>query len=98
MDKLFGALSLCRRAGKLVAGYDAVCEAVLGGNATLVLFACDISTKTKRNAEKACEGLCQFAMLPYTKDELAVIVHKPAGILAVADTDFATLCRKAMPN
>ena len=33
---LFGALGLCRKAGRLVMGFDAVCDEVYRGRVTLV--------------------------------------------------------------
>ena len=45
-DALFQALSLCRKAGRLVMGFDAVEEAALSGKAWLALTAADASPKT----------------------------------------------------
>ena len=45
-QKLFSALSLCRKAGKLVLGFDAVTDSVYGGKAVLVLLAADASDRT----------------------------------------------------
>ena len=39
-DPLLGALGICRKAGKLLHGYDRVEEAVMRGKACLVLLAC----------------------------------------------------------
>ena len=45
-DPLLGALGICRKAGKLLHGYDRVEEAVMRGKACLVLLACDASKRT----------------------------------------------------
>ncbi|MFR7460240.1 MAG: L7Ae/L30e/S12e/Gadd45 family ribosomal protein [Subdoligranulum sp.] len=46
---LLGALGLCRKAGKLLYGYDRVEEAVLRGKVSLVLLACDASARTAQH-------------------------------------------------
>ena len=50
-DDLLFALSLCRKAGALVTGFDAVKESVFKGKAQLVLCACDASPGTARRAQ-----------------------------------------------
>ena len=47
-QKIINLLTICRKAGKLVIGFDAVKEAVYGGNASCVITASDISVKTLR--------------------------------------------------
>ena len=53
---LLGALGLCRKAGKLLYGYDRVEEAVLRGKVSLVLLACDASARTAQHMMDTCEG------------------------------------------
>ena len=48
-DPLLGALGICRKAGKLLHGYDRVEEAVMRGKACLVLLACDASKRTTQH-------------------------------------------------
>ena len=45
-NPMLGALGLCRKAGKLVMGFDAVAESVMKGKAVLVLTAQDVSPRT----------------------------------------------------
>ena len=45
-EALFQAVSLCRKAGALTMGFDAVEEAVVKGKAWLVMTASDASAKT----------------------------------------------------
>ena len=60
------ALSLCRKAGALVTGFDAVKESVYKGKAALVLCAQDASEGTQARVRRFCEGLCQVLTLPCT--------------------------------
>ena len=65
------ALSLCRKAGALVTGFDAVKESVYQGKAALVLCAQDASEGTQARVRRFCEGLCQVLTLPCTQAQLA---------------------------
>ena len=59
-NKLLFALSLCRKAGALVTGFDPVKESVMTGKADLVLCAADAAERTLRHAQEFCEGLTEF--------------------------------------
>ncbi len=95
-DKLLGAISLCRKAGKLAVGFDTVLAAVLRGDAQLVLLAQDVSAATEKRVMNACGGECKTAKLPYTQVQLAMVVRKAAGVLAVSDAGLAQVCQKAL--
>ncbi len=90
-DSLFFALSLCRKAGALTIGFDAVTEKAAKGEARLLLLARDLSDKTRARILRAVEN-CPAHTLPYTQDELSSITKKPAGVLAVTNEDLAALC------
>ena len=53
MNKLLFALSLAKKSGKLVVGFDAVKTAVIHGNAHIVLLANDLSEKTIKRKIKS---------------------------------------------
>ena len=48
MDKKWGLVSLCQKAGALVSGEYATMEAIKAGKAFLVLLAADASAGTKK--------------------------------------------------
>ena len=76
------ALSLCRKAGALVTGFDAVKESVYQGKAALVLCAQDASEGTQARVRRFCEGLCQVLTLPCPQAQLAAVTkkkHRGAG-------------------
>jgi ribosomal protein L30E len=91
-DALRSALSLCRKAGKLVMGYDPVAEAILSGKADFVLCAADTSPKTAQRMADQIEGLAPLYRIPLTQEELLPVSRKNVGLYAVADPHLAALC------
>ena len=87
------ALSLCRKAGALVTGFDAVKDSVGRGKAHLVLCACDLSEGSRRRVGAFCADWVDVADLPVTQQQLAHICKKPTGVFAVTDPELARLCR-----
>ena len=85
------ALSLCRKAGALVTGFDAVKESVYQGKAALVLCAQDASEGTQARVRRFCEGLCQVLTLPCTQAQLAAVTKKNT----VQNAELAKLCASA---
>ena len=103
IPRLAGALGMCRRAGRLTAGFDAV-TALLGQNGPLLVMAAkDISPKSRKELEFALQKAGRlrddFLNLPLTKEETgrALGTHKPVGILAIQDPGFASAIRRACP-
>lgn len=85
-DRLLSTLGLCRRAGKLVWGFDAVAQAVAADKAELVLFVQDLSPKSAKEMRFLCEKKnITPHTAPVTMDEIWFRVGKRAGILAVCD-------------
>ena len=90
MDKLLNFLGLCRRAGKLTTGFDAVVETLVRGESRLVITAGDISPNTEKKLVKACEaGDVRLIKLKRTKDEISLAVGRFAAAASVTDSGFA---------
>ena len=85
---LLGALGLCRKAGKLLHGYDRVQE-----NA-LVLLTSDASERTVSHMKDACDGIVACEQMPLTSADLAMLTPKPAAVFGVTDEHLAQLCAK----
>lgn len=94
MGDITFALSLCRKAGALVTGFDAVKERVYAGEVHLVLCAGDLSEGTQMRVERFCDGLVPCVPLGRTQAQVAHVLKKPAGVFAVTDPELAKLCRK----
>lgn len=89
-DRLLSFLGICRRAGKLVIGFDPLKEAVETGKALLVIAASDISANTLKKVNTVIEaGTVPCYTIKRTKDELSFSLGKTCACLAVVDKGFA---------
>ena len=91
-EALYQALSLCRKAGALTLGFDAVEDACVKSKAWLVMVASDISPKTLQRLNYAVGDLVDVITMPLTQDKLADISRKPVAVYAVTDRNLAKLC------
>ena len=99
VDKISGMLGLCRKAGKLVLGFDITVDAIVKKNARLVLLAKDASPRTAREINKAAqEASLPARVLPLTMDEIGYAIAKRAGVLAVCDSGFANRIDELLCN
>lgn len=92
MNKTLGLLSLCRKAGRLKMGADACLEAAAGGGARLILYANDLSAKTKAGLERGFSGLTDpppRVQTQLTMFDFSQVCGKLTGVVAVADDGFA---------
>ena len=97
-DKVLSMLSLCRKAGKLVAGFDPVAESIRSKKAHLVLLASDLSPKTRSEVAYTVNkggSLLKIMELPHTMDQLSMVLGRRSGVLAVADQGLADAVRRA---
>ena len=62
-EALYQAVSLCRKAGALTMGFDAVEEACVKSKAWLVMTASDISPKTLQRLNYAGMKMCRRAYI-----------------------------------
>ena len=96
MNKLLFALSLAKKSGKLVAGFDAVKSAVIHGNAHIVLLATDLSEKTIKRVQYFCEDITDVYNTGLTQFEISQVAQRLTGVLAVTDENLAKLARNAI--
>lgn len=89
MNNTLSTLGLCRRAGKLIYGFDAV-EAELKKENTAVcgvLTASDLSEKSKKEVRFVCAKKdTEVTELAETMDEIKTVTGKRTGIIAVLDS------------
>ena len=93
-DLLLGALGLCRKAGRLLHGYDRVCDAAAGGKACLVVLGSDASARTATPIRAFCRDLVDCRTMPLTVAQLSALTPRPAAVFAVTDENLARLCAK----
>ena len=89
VKKTLGLLSLCRRAGKLCTGMEAVLEKAGRGEAALILLAEDLSPRSAERLRNRLPVEIPVRSLPCTMQTLSAVTGKAAGIMAVCDENFA---------
>lgn len=86
MDKIIQTISLCKRAGKLVLGFDVVKKSMQDGSAELVLVASDLSEKTLKEVKYLTSQFeIPVVTIKQTLDELWYILGKRAGVMSITD-------------
>ena len=98
MSKIHFALSLAKKSGKLVTGFDSVKQAVADGNAKMVMVTQDTSEKTIKRVQYFCLDIINVNIIPLTQFEASQITNKLTGIFAVTDSNIATLCKNAIDS
>ena len=89
---MFQAISLARKAGRLVMGFDAVEEAAVKGKAWLALTAADASPKTVQRLRNNIGDLVDVLPTPLSMERLAPLGRRPVAVCAVTDRNLAKLC------
>lgn len=84
-EKIAGALGLCRRAGKIVAGAYLVKEEIRKGKAAIVLLGSDTGADTETKIARLCEhkGI-PVRRISLTKTQLAKCIGKSGEAVCVA--------------
>ena len=89
-DRILSLLGLCRRAGKMSLGNDAVIASIANGEARLVICAADIAENTRKKiALAARESSVPCLTLNRTKDNLGNAIGKYCAVISVNDSGFA---------
>lgn len=92
--RLLSVLGLCRKAGKIKYGFDSVKNALIKNEVRLIVFASDISEKTKEKTERlAAAQNIKTVDAQFTMSELAhaLGLEKNTAIAAICDKGFAKL-------
>ena len=96
-NKISGFLGICRKAGKLVMGFDMTVDAMQKCTAEMVLLTSDCSERTARNMKRiAVDTETPIYILPLTMDEISYAVAKRAGVFAVCDSGFANKIKQLL--
>ena len=92
MKNLIQNLGLCRKAGALVYGFDAVVEAMQKNKACGVLTASDISAKTLKEINFHAEkNSTEVKNLNIDSEELKTVTGKSTVVIAITDIGLYTL-------
>lgn len=96
MNKIMFALSLAKKSGKLIYGFDPVKQAVADKTAKLVCVTADTSEKTLKRVNQFCQGIIDVQTVSLTQFEVSQITNKLTGVFAVVDDNIAVLCKNAI--
>ncbi len=96
MNKLQFAISLARRSGHLITGFDRVKERVERRERDTVLIATDLSAKSAERVRRFSDGLADVFECGLTQYDISLSCGKLTGILTTDDENMAVLFRKAM--
>ena len=95
MNKLLSLMGLCRRAGKLGIGHDAVFDAVRKGRAKAVILTSDASPRHRRELE-AASFPGRIVEAGFTMEEAGLATGKRSCLFSVEDEGFANAIEKTL--
>ena len=85
MNKIMFALSLAKKSGKLIYGFDPVKQAVADGTAKMVFVTSDTSEKTLKRVQQFSQDIIEVNVLSLTQFDISQITNKLTGVFAVVD-------------
>lgn len=89
-NKFINLLTICRKAGKLITGFDASKDAAVKCKAKCILLSSDVSAKTKKEISFTAEkNNLPVITIPADMSDLAAVFHKKTAVMAVCDDGFA---------
>lgn len=95
MNKVIQDISLCKRAGKIIMGFDVVKESLINQTAELLVVANDVSPKTMKEVNfLSTKYGVELIVIEATLDELWYILGKRVGVLAITDKGLGEKIRK----
>ena len=96
MDKYLTLLGFASKAGRLSFGMDASCTAIKKKQARLIVTACDVSEKSRKEISfhASKENITMLTLKNCDIEALSHAVGKKSGIIAVNDSGFAEVILK----
>ena len=98
-NNILSTLGICRKAGKLIMGFDAAKEAIGLDKACLIAITSDISPKTAKEirffAGKKNLPVCT---LPISMEDIHSRFNRRCGVLAVCDNGLANTLERNSIN
>lgn len=98
MTPLFNKLSVARRAGKIVCGFDRVKESVAAGTSFLVLTASDLSPKSLKEVLFFCQDTVPCVPVEETVAMFGDGIGFQTGIVSVEDEGFAKAIQSVLQS
>lgn len=101
MKKSLETIGLCRRAGKLIFGFDAVKDEIIkpGSKVSGVVIADDLSEKTKKEVNFICNKYNKDVIAPGIEmEEIKGVIGKFTGIIGILDDGLFRSIKKQLNN
>jgi len=96
MNRILFAMSLAKKAGKLVCGFDRVKTAVYRGECHMVVLASDLSEKTVKRVNYFCEDIADVYKTSLTQFEISQVAGRLTGVVTITDENLAKLAENAL--
>lgn len=89
-QKTINLLTICIKAGKIVKGFDCVCNEIKKNNVYCVLCAQDASAKTIKEAVFICgKNNVKLVKTEISKEEFGRITGKQSAVIGICDKGFS---------
>lgn len=98
-QKIINLLTMCRRANKMVMGFDVSINAIRDGLCKYILIASDTSPKTVKELNyQISKGNYKVKILeiPLTMEEIDSYINQYVGIIAICDDGFGKAFEKLL--
>ncbi len=92
-DKFWGAMGLCRRAGKLFVGHDEVKSSVKRRKAKLVIFSSDASERLQKEIRNLAESI-PCIVIEADMNEAKFRIGKGAAVFSISDEGLSEIIKK----
>jgi ribosomal protein L7Ae-like RNA K-turn-binding protein len=96
-NKIISLLTMCRRAGMLLLGFDAVTESAKQNGIFCVLLAQDCAPRTEKEVRFRCKGL-PVRKLTEDMDTLACFFRKRTAVFGISSEGFAKKLLSLLPE
>lgn len=96
-NRLTAVLTVCRKAGKLLLGFDSVKEAIPAGTVRCILLSADASPKTEKEI-RFYAGAVPVRKLPLDMDTLKLYFRKRTAVYGVCEDGFAAKLLSLLPE
>lgn len=98
-NRLIDLLTMCRKAGRMTMGFDAVKEDIENEKVVLLLTASDISKKSEKEILFVAEKYKVAAVkTDITKEETGFYLGRQCGIIGITDKGFAEKIKELCPQ
>ncbi|MCQ2417752.1 MAG: ribosomal L7Ae/L30e/S12e/Gadd45 family protein [Oscillospiraceae bacterium] len=87
-NRLTASMTMCRKAGKLLLGFDAVKDALQKNAVKCILLAEDVSPKTEKEIRFYAKDI-PIRMLPMQMDALKDYFRKRTAVFGICEDGFA---------